>query len=101
MNDGHTAFTRMPAWAYSSAAVRVIPMTACLLVAYATWFGKPISPASEAVLTIAPLPWGNMTRASHLRHSHTPIVVTATTPSKDARAGSGVAPIPSPTPALL
>ena len=36
MKPGQTALTRIPWRAYSSAAVRVMPMTACLLAEYAT-----------------------------------------------------------------
>ena len=56
VKPGHTAFTRTPARAPSSAAVRVSPTTACLLAEYAACIGKALSPATLATLTITPPP---------------------------------------------
>jgi hypothetical protein len=51
---GQTALTRMPSWAYSIAAVRVRPMTPCLLALQGEAFGEPRSASVDATLTIAP-----------------------------------------------
>src|SRR5947208_3386744 len=53
---GHTALTRMPRRASSTAAVRVRPTTACLLAEYGPSVGDARSPATDAVFTIAPPP---------------------------------------------
>jgi len=54
-NAGHTAFMRILLAAYSLAAVRVNPMSACLLVVYAQ---PPVilerNPAKEETFTILP-----------------------------------------------
>jgi hypothetical protein len=62
-------------------AVRVSPITACLLAVYATRFGEPRSPATEAVLTMTPPPRAIMAGATTLRPSHTLLTFTAMTRS--------------------
>src|ERR1700736_3605625 len=53
MTAGQTALTRMPLRAYSSAAVLVSPITACLLAAYVAVPAAPMRPATDDMLTIA------------------------------------------------
>ena len=54
ITPGHTAFTRIPIAPISSAAVRVMPTTACLDALYEPSPGVPIRPATLAVLMIEP-----------------------------------------------
>src|SRR5579872_2784942 len=73
-NAGHTAFTRIPALAVSSAAVFVNPITPCLLALYAETPAEPTIPKTEAIFTIAPpLPCFSIRRISYFRHRHTPL----------------------------
>jgi len=51
---GHTTLIRMPLRAVSRAAAFVSPITPCLLALYVAAPGEPISPATEAILTMAP-----------------------------------------------
>src|SRR5215212_430538 len=71
IRPGHTALTRMPDWAYSSAAVFVSPTIPCLLAAYAEVPCKPTSPSTEELLTIEPAPWLSIWTISCFIHSHT------------------------------
>ena len=78
------ALTRIPWRANSIAAVRVMPTTACLLAVYATRPGVPVSPAIDAVLTMAPPPWAFMAAPTCLRPSQTPFRLIAITRSNAA-----------------
>src|SRR2546421_377983 len=98
---GHTALTRMPRRASSTAAVRVRPTTACLLAEYGPSVGDARSPATDAVFTIAPPPRAIMTGATALRPSHTPLTFTASTRSKVASEHSISGPTSPRMPALL
>src|SRR6185437_15136943 len=53
---GQTAFTRIPSFAYSTAAFFVRPRIPCLLAVYALSPATAISPALDDVFTIAPPP---------------------------------------------
>jgi hypothetical protein len=56
MSPGQTAFTRIPAVAYSRAAVFVSPTTPFLLAFYAAVpLQEPTNSMMEAVLTMVPL----------------------------------------------
>jgi hypothetical protein len=56
MGPGLTLFTRMFFGPHSIAAVRVRPITACLLAEYAERFATPRRPAWEETFTIEPPP---------------------------------------------
>src|SRR6266481_5665938 len=49
ITPGQTQLTRIPWWAYSSAAVLVRPTTPCLLATYAEAPGAPTNPQADAV----------------------------------------------------
>ena len=53
---GLTVLTRIPQGAHSNAAVRISPMTACLLVVYAERPTEPRMPAVEEVMMMLPPP---------------------------------------------
>src|SRR5579862_3148473 len=77
---GHTAFTRIPAFAHSSAAVRVNPITACLLAIYAEAPAAPISPATDDMFTMAPPPpCFSICGISYFRLSQTPFTLMSIT----------------------
>src|SRR6266446_8877736 len=70
---GHTAFTRIPDLAYSSAAVFVNPTTPCLLALYTPdRLQEPTKPMMDAVLTMAPPPCVHIWIISYFMHNHTP-----------------------------
>src|SRR5579859_160297 len=77
---GHTAFTRIPRAAYSSAATFVSPTTPCLAALYAPP-KPPTRPAMDAVLTIAPARWVSMWVISTCMQSQTPLRLMASTRS--------------------
>ena len=54
--DGFTVFTLILNGAHSSAADRIMPITACLLVTYGEIPGDPPTPATEDVMTMLPPP---------------------------------------------
>ena len=54
MNAGEIALTRMPNGARSLAALLTRPITAAFVAEYTGMFGAPVTPAIEAVHTIAP-----------------------------------------------
>jgi len=54
LDPGHTAFNRIGA--RSGAMLRTKPTTACFVSEYTGSLGMPVSPASDAVATIAPPP---------------------------------------------
>ncbi|MOA31448.1 hypothetical protein D3C78_1526080 [compost metagenome] len=77
IGPGSTALTRTPLDAASAAAVRVRPITACLDMMYGASPGPAEIPASEDMLTIAPLPWRFITGSTCLRPRNTPRTLTA------------------------
>ena len=81
MGAGLTVLTRIPYGAPSSEAVRINPITACLLVLYADISGVPLMPAAEEVITMLPPPLSRITGAAYLIPSHTPRTLTAITRS--------------------
>ena len=56
MNAGEIALTRTPNGARSLAALLTRPTTAAFVAEYTGMFGAPVTPAIEAVHTIAPPP---------------------------------------------
>jgi hypothetical protein len=56
IGPGLIELIRMPLPAHSAAALRVSPMTACLLALYAQIPGVPVSPAMLELLTMLPPP---------------------------------------------
>ena len=101
IGEGQIAFTRTPASANSSAAVFVIPITACLLAPYGTMPGMPLSPATEAVFTIAPPPRSIIPGTTYFIPSQTPLRLTAITRSKSSSGYSVSGATPPSMPALL
>src|SRR5215813_2724739 len=82
MPPGHNEFTRTPSFEYSKAAFLVRPLIACLDATYGPAPGNPMSPAAEAILTIAPPPFLSMHAISYLRHKKVPLALTRMTSSK-------------------
>src|SRR5215203_696139 len=98
---GQMALIRTPRGAYSRAALRVRPMTPCLVAWYAARPGSPPRPPREELLTIAPLPWLRIWASSCFMQAHTPRRLMALTRSKTS-AGSSAASQGGPwMPALL
>ena len=65
------------------AALRVRPVTACLLATYAGLPERPVMPAMEPTLTMAPpRPWARSWRSSERMLRKTPAVLILTTLSK-------------------
>src|SRR6516165_3911757 len=87
---GHTAFTRIPWCATSPAAVLVSPITACFDATYAGMPGVATKPATEAVLTTAPLPWRIISGNTWRRPRKTPFTFTPITASNMASSYSEV-----------
>src|SRR3954451_23157216 len=85
IRPGLTAFTRMPCFIYSRAAVRVRPITPCFEAMYEPIPGLPVSAPTEALLTIAPLPWRSICRSSCFMQLHTPRRLIPMTRSHSAR----------------
>src|SRR6266568_1599724 len=80
---GHTTFTRMPLRAFSSAAVLVRAITPCLLAQYVPAPAKPMRPATDAMLTMAPPPpCLSICWISYFRQSHTPLRLMSITRSQ-------------------
>lgn len=73
---GRTALTRTPEAAASAAAVRVKPMTACLLMMQGDIPGAPMMPASEDVFMIAPDRWAFITGSDFCNPRKTPLTLT-------------------------
>ena len=55
VKPGQTELTRIPAFAYSLAALLLNPITACFAAQYGLPLGMPFKPASEDTLTMPPL----------------------------------------------
>src|SRR6266567_1067035 len=82
---GHTTFTRIPLRAFSSAAVLVRAITPCLLAQYVPAPAKPVRPATDAMLTMAPPPpCLSICWISYFRQSHTPLRLISMTRSQSS-----------------
>ncbi len=81
---GHSALMRIARPAYSIAAERVSPMTACLLAQYAERPAAPESPPTDAVLTIAPPPARRIAGISYFIDRNTPLRLTPITASQSS-----------------
>ena len=73
IGPGHSALTRTPVRAYSTAISRVIDSTPPLLAVYAIWAtAEPMSATSEATLITDPPPDAMSAGMPCRQHNHTP-----------------------------
>ena len=77
--DGFTVLTRIFIGAHSSAAERIRPITACLLVTYGEMPGDPPTPATDDVITMLPPPRLASAGMADFNPSQTPRTFTAMT----------------------
>src|SRR5271167_3148831 len=73
---GQTQLTRMPSRAYSTAATLASWITAALVAQYGAECDQAVSPATEAVSTMEPDPWGHMTPTAALMPLTAPRTLT-------------------------
>src|SRR4051794_2067293 len=97
---GHTAFTRIPWLAYSTAAFFVSPPMPCLLAVYALSSRTARRPAFEEVFTIAPPPSSSIRPIWCFMPRNVPRRFTAMTRSKSSSSVS-CSSLWTPIPALL
>jgi hypothetical protein len=86
---------------YSRAAVRVRPTTPCLDAMYEPIPGLAFNAPTDALLTIAPLPWRSICASSYFMQLQTPRKLIPITRSQSSRVLSAVWAIRAITPELL
>lgn len=101
MKPGPTEFTRTPCAEYSSAAVFVMPTTACFAATYAGDVAKPTLPRIEAMLTTEPPPFARIEGICAFMLRKTALRLMAMTLSQASSVYSAVGAAAPPMPALF